>query len=542
MSIKSAKAFYDRLTTDKTLQRELRNAARDEQRLEIIQAAGYRFTRSEWQAVLAELDENQLSDAELEAIAGGISVAVQGAVNPPLRVTWSRPKVSGAITSLRRWLAPPAWSLGTKLAVALLSVALIPMGFAAYYNLQESLEQAEDSEYRNLELLAISNAGRLDQLIVDIQRVVVQVSTESSAIDFLAATSSNKQAVLLPELQQTLDNVFRSNPDYDAVYVMDKKGRCLAATDPTFVGQNYAFREYFQAAIAGKPYVSSASVGATSEQPGIYFSHPVRFQSAIVGVAVLKIKGEDIWSIVNSLQAGTQSYAFLVDQQGIIISHPDRALLYQSLAPLPPEQFERVVKEREGEEKIESLNLPKLAAAMVEAQEPGHLSYYSPQEEMHLMVGFAPLEQEPWVLGVNQPRTQFAAPLYRLIWEHSRSLLVVGAIAAILSLLLARSIARPIRDLTEAAQALEQDTFEPRLLKQSSRSQDDIGQLVRVFLQMAEQIKAREHRLKQQVSELHIEIDEVKKVDQVAEITETDYFQQLQQKAQALKRRGSTNE
>ncbi|MFQ5794605.1 MAG: PAS domain S-box protein [Candidatus Bipolaricaulia bacterium] len=45
----------------------------------------------------------------------------------------------------------------------------------------------------------------------------------------------------------------------------------------------------------------------------------------------------------------------------------------------------------------------------------------------------------------------------------------------------------------------------------------------------------REQKLKQQIEQLRIEIDETKKVRQVAEITETDYFQQLKEKAKELK-------
>jgi HAMP domain-containing protein len=186
------------------------------------------------------------------------------------------------------------------------------------------------------------------------------------------------------------------------------------------------------------------------------------------------------------------------------------------------------------------LDIPKLAAAMVGTKEIGHTSYYSPQEQTRQMVGFAPLEEQPWVLAVNKPNAQFAAPLNHLIWQNSRSLLAVGAIAAIIALLLARSIVRPIRALTKAAQAMEEDYFEPQALAEVSRSQDDIGQLVRVFLQMAQKLKAREQNLKQQVMELRIEIDEAKKVRQVAEITETDDFQQLQKKVQKLRNQSVT--
>jgi hypothetical protein len=54
---------------------------------------------------------------------------------------------------------------------------------------------------------------------------------------------------------------------------------------------------------------------------------------------------------------------------------------------------------------------------------------------------------------------------------------------------------------------------------------------------MAGEVAAREAQLKQQIQVLRIEIDEVQKARQVSEITETDYFQTLQQKARALRER-----
>ncbi|NEP00113.1 MAG: HAMP domain-containing protein [Symploca sp. SIO2E9] len=420
------------------------------------------------------------------------------------------------------------------------------MSFNAYYNLRHSLEAAEGSEYRKLELLATSTASRLDQLIIDTQRVVIQVSSERNVVSFLAATKPEAKEAFRPAAQSVLKNVFGSNPDYDAVYLMDRKGRCLASTDPSFVGQTYSFREYFQQAIEGHSYISSILMGKTTGRAGLYLSNPVRSDSGeIVGVAVVKIKEKDIGKIVNALSRDSKSYAFLVDQQGVIISHLDKSLMYHSLAPLSPETQKRIAADkRYGFTQVESLDLPQLAAVMVGASEPSHSSYYSQLKGKRQIVGLAPLEVVPWVLGVNKSEALFSAPLNRLIWQNSRSLIVVGAIAALIALLLARSIANPIHSLTKAAQALKQGDFDHEAggncdfsqdLSKASYTQDDIGQLVRVFLQMAQEVKVREQKLKQQVIALHIEVDEAKKAHQVAEITGTDYFQQLQQKAQQLR-------
>ena len=91
-----------------------------------------------------------------------------------------------------------------------------------------------------------------------------------------------------------------------------------------------------------------------------------------------------------------------------------------------------------------------------------------------------------------------------------------------------------------AAVALEAGRYDPRSLDEVGQRQDALGQLARVFQRMANEVQAREQRLKQEVQELRIQIDQVKKARQVAEITEAEYFQQLQESARRM--RGRTRE
>jgi len=86
-----------------------------------------------------------------------------------------------------------------------------------------------------------------------------------------------------------------------------------------------------------------------------------------------------------------------------------------------------------------------------------------------------------------------------------------------------------------AAVALEAGRYDPRSLDEVGQRQDALGQLARVFQRMANEVQAREQRLKQEVQELRIQIDQVKKARQVAEITEAEYFQQLQESARRMR-------
>lgn len=77
MSIESAKAFYERMVTDEAFQTQYQNAVTNDERREVVLAAGYNFTPEEWEAAITQISESsdgELSDAELTTVSGGQSI------------------------------------------------------------------------------------------------------------------------------------------------------------------------------------------------------------------------------------------------------------------------------------------------------------------------------------------------------------------------------------------------------------------------------------------------------------------------------------
>src|SRR5438876_1197640 len=135
-------------------------------------------------------------------------------------------------------------------------------------------------------------------------------------------------------------------------------------------------------------------------------------------------------------------------------------------------------------------------------------------------------------------------PAERFLEAIRRNLRLAGVVAAgvlsvglVASVILARWVTGPVSRLTAAATALEIHTFDPESLAEVTRRPDELGHLARVFHRMALEVPAREQRLQQQVQQLRIEIDDAKKVRQVAEIAETDYVQDLRQRGQGVRAR-----
>ena len=90
--------------------------------------------------------------------------------------------------------------------------------------------------------------------------------------------------------------------------------------------------------------------------------------------------------------------------------------------------------------------------------------------------------------------------------------------------------------VTAAAAAVESGSFAIEGLDGVATRPDALGSLARMFRRMASEVQARETRLKQEVRELQIVIDEERQAKKVAEITESEYFQRLRGQAENLRR------
>lgn len=97
-----------------------------------------------------------------------------------------------------------------------------------------------------------------------------------------------------------------------------------------------------------------------------------------------------------------------------------------------------------------------------------------------------------------------------------------------------------VTHVTDAAASVEAGEFAGEMLADVAKRPDELGQLARVFQRMAREVAAREQQLKQQIQVLQIEIDQTKKAREVSAITDTEYFQDLQEKARSLRHRPRT--
>ncbi len=142
-----------------------------------------------------------------------------------------------------------------------------------------------------------------------------------------------RDAGAVARLNQKLEEI-NATFQTSALYVMDRDGTAIAAsnwnTATSFVGENYAYRPYFKGAVSGGVGRYFAH-GRSSGVPGYYVAFPVRVETRVAGVVVIKIgidNIEDGWK-----EAGDG--LIVTDRHGIVFITSVEGWRYRSLTPLP---------------------------------------------------------------------------------------------------------------------------------------------------------------------------------------------------------------
>jgi signal transduction histidine kinase len=209
---------------------------------------------------------------------------------------------------------------------------------------------------------------------------------------------------------------------------------------------------------------------------GVYYG-PVYFRDATepymtlavgrrgAGVAVAEISLKYIWDVVSSIKVGVRGAAFVVDAQGKLIAHPDLSLVLRNMD-------------------VSSLAQVQAARVRDMTEEPPYLADdLSGRKVLTANAAIAPLR---WLVFVELPIDEAYAPLYASLSTRGALLLGGLVLAALLSLVLARRMVRPIQALQAGAARIGAGGLDHRI---DITTGDELQALGAQFNNMASQLQ-----------------------------------------------------
>ncbi len=205
------------------------------------------------------------------------------------------------------------WLAYAMIALAILAAGLFVAGERARNAALDALAEdvLSDAELKRALLVAV----------LDRSRTLPLVLAEDAD---LQAALSDPAPDLIEDLNETLASLI---PDTGAsvIYVVRPDGQAIAASNfrqpDSFVGSNYAFREYFTGAMADGT-AEQYALGSVSRRPGLYLSRRVEDDAGrALGVVVVKVEFDTLEE--NWQRSGRTTY--VTDTRGIVLitSRPD---------------------------------------------------------------------------------------------------------------------------------------------------------------------------------------------------------------------------
>ncbi|MBN1666567.1 MAG: cache domain-containing protein, partial [Anaerolineales bacterium] len=257
--------------------------------------------------------------------------------------------MSTAKTTRRFWsrLNFRNWRISTKLLVVMISMALVPVILVTVSGTQTGREALVYEAQVNLTRLANSTAQRFEQLLLDNQNYIRLTAGQEEVITYLSLDPAERSAEMYADLNDEIYLLLNSNNLINLVSIFDNLGIVKAHTSPQYIGLNYFFRDYVQAALNGKSYTTGITIGVLDNKPGVLSSTPVWSSNGeVVGVISSRIKGDYITQILEStldLEAEDLAAAdlaeidiYLVNEYGLVMSHSDSESewLYRSIGEI----------------------------------------------------------------------------------------------------------------------------------------------------------------------------------------------------------------
>jgi hypothetical protein len=441
----------------------------------------------------------------------------------------------------RRWLDLATWPVGLKLGGLLVLFSLFPALLVGNVGALMAQKQAEQSGERQLSGLARSVAGGLNREIAGYVELIRFVAKDPGVVAMAGAPEAQQAALGQPVLA-LFDRLQQSHPQAVFTYLLDRQGRCIAASDRKLIGHDYSFRTYFQRGLLQPFYVSGTylPISTTDRSAAISITSPVRRGNDVVGVAVV---ATHTLAHSSALQVTSGTQAMVVEADGLISSAKDPAMRLGILGPAGAQA--RPIQRRvslnakidRGQRFRRQLSYHPVSASLLpllSASEPGFGR--GELDDKPMVAAWQPLETRGWTAVVMEPSANFTSPTQKV--QHRVVLLasLLGLVAMLAAVAASRTLSGPLRILTEAATQLESDAAvdQTRLIR-VSRRRDDLGVLATRLLEACRQSRKREASLKAQVAALHIEIDQGRRDRDVAVIVESDFFNDLKAAAAELR-------
>lgn len=387
-------------------------------------------------------------------------------------------------------------SLRTRLLLASLAIALIPLMLMAYLNVRATSQALTEAANIKLYAAASQTASSIDDFIAERLTSIQTEARLPDLVEYLSLPEDRRRGSDQETRARTiLFTLSGKEPFISSYALLDRRGLTVLDTFLPDVDLNKFTSDYFMVPMqTGQSYVSPIRFSATTGEQALYFSSPVENAAGeLVGVLSVRYNADALLKLIaqSTGLAGEGSFAILLDQDHIRLADgAQRQMAFKSVVPLDPTRLATLkadgrLPERAPEEL--ATNLPDFEQGLAQADaQPFFVAELHSAGEGLKQCAVAKTKKHSWWVVFAQPRQVFLAP----IAGQARNALIlaigIAIVVAVGAIGTAQLLLRPILHLTHVAQLITQGDLTAQAPVQSH---DEIGVLATAFNTMTAQLR-----------------------------------------------------
>lgn len=324
-------------------------------------------------------------------------------------------------------------SIKVKLSIAMILMMVCSIAIVGGFSLYKSSDAINRMTKSAMMDTNRDNAVIISSLIEKESRNMALIASQKEVEDLLNENYRGEgiDGKLQEELDTKLQKIVKDAGNLEHIFVLDTNANIVADSDTNLLKKNFSDREYVKQVLdTGTPVISDTLKSKSTGAYVVAFAYPVKENGQLVGLVASAVLTDSFTNYLKDtrLLDTASSYAYLVDQSGMVLYHPTAGKIGK---PVENEQIKGVVAKVQAGQTVK--------ADIVQYEFQGKLK----------KAAYSVIPGTNWILVISGDMSEIMKPVTNVM----KAILLIGGIIAVgallIGFLIANKITSPIIKLTE---------------------------------------------------------------------------------------------
>lgn len=364
-------------------------------------------------------------------------------------------------------------SVKRKILISMIGLIIVSIVITSTVMYINSSKAISSQSVENMKGITKSSIQTISVMMDKVTNEAFALSNSKDNLNVLLNYAQKKDSKEeIKHINESFKEYISNNDHVDRISLISTSGDIITDSEEGLIGSNEVDNSYHSTSSSGGKWISNTIKSVDGDKGVLVFTYPVLDQanySKCVGYIALHVYAESFSTYIENIKIGDieSSYAYLIDETGNIIYHPDRKKIGQKI------------------------DIPEIKVVVDKAMKGSNVDIGSVKYKLNgnkVTSSYGLVPKTNWTMVIDANSSEIRKPVITMVKQISLIALVIVTIGSIVIMIMANVIINPI--VTVAA--LVNKTAKLDLTNDNLtviKSNDEIGLIYRSIINMREVLR-----------------------------------------------------